>query len=137
MHGGPITELLQRHHLGDSEAFDQVVSLVYDYLRRIARGQIARGGPSDTLDTTALVHEAYLQLARDTGIAFNDRNHFYAICARAMRRILVDHARHRRARKRSADCPLVPLAFCDVGSEAPPALPVGGDEALTTPRELD
>ena len=109
MHGGAITELLQRHQLGDREAFDQVVPLVYDYLRRIARSQLARGWPSDTLDTTALVHEAYLQLAAETGISVNDRDHFYALCARVMRRILVDHARHVSAQKRSAGGPRVPL----------------------------
>jgi len=137
MHGGAITELLQRHHLGDREAFDQVVPLVYDYLRRIARSQLARGWPSDTLDTTALVHEAYLQLAAETGLSVKDRNHFYAICARVMRRILVDHARRVSAQKRSADGPRVPLDFVDVGVDAQTEVMVAVDEALTALHHLD
>ncbi len=96
-----ITQLLQRHHQGERGAFDEMVPLVYERLRVIARGQIARAGrQGQTLDTTALVQEAYLQLVEEHGVDWQDRAHFFAICARAMRRILVDDARRRHAAKR-------------------------------------
>jgi RNA polymerase sigma factor (TIGR02999 family) len=95
-----ITGLLKAHHAGDPDAFHRLVPLVYDRLRAIARGQIARRGPRQTLTATALVHEAYMQLVDETGVDWQDRTHFFAICARAMRRILVDFARHRTAEKR-------------------------------------
>lgn len=96
-----ITRLLQRHHQGERAAFDQMVPLVYARLRVIARGQLARAGRrGHTLDTTALVQEAYLQLVDEHGVDWQDRSHFFAVCARAMRRILVDYARRRQAAKR-------------------------------------
>lgn len=96
---GEITRLLRKHRDGDRAAFDSLVPLVYERLRRIARGQVRRGG-GRTLDTTALVNEAYVRLVDETGVDWQDRGHFYAICARAMRRIVVDYARRRSARKR-------------------------------------
>ncbi len=105
-----ITQLLQRHHQGDRGAFDELVPLVYARLRAIARGQIARGGRAgQTLDTTALVQEAYLQMVGEHGVDWQDRGHFYAVCARAMRRILVDEARRRHALKRGGDAVMVTL----------------------------
>jgi RNA polymerase sigma-70 factor (ECF subfamily) len=106
---GEITQLLRAHHEGDREAFDRLVPLVYDRMRRIARGQLAREGRGYTLSPTALVHEAYQQLVIETGIDWQDRSHFYGICGRAMRRILVDYARMRKARKRGGALPHVPL----------------------------
>ena len=97
-----VTRLLRAHHDGDREAFDQLVPLVYQRLRRIARGQLARGRRGQTLDTTSLVHEAYFQMVEETGVEWQNRSHFYAICARAMRRILVDFARKRNAQKRGS-----------------------------------
>ena len=126
-----ITQLLQRHHQGDREAFDRMVPLVYQRLRVIARGQLARGGRrGQTLDTTGLVQEAYLQLVGEHGVDWQDRAHFFAVCARAMRRILVDYARRRLAAKRGggvADVTLQPdLVAVDTQSE----LIVAVDEAL-------
>ncbi len=95
-----VTELLARWHAGDAAAFEALMPLVYDELRRLA-GHYMRGErPDHTLQPTALVHEAYLRLAgvRDGG--FQNRVHFYGAAAQAMRRILVDHARQRRALKR-------------------------------------
>jgi RNA polymerase sigma factor (TIGR02999 family) len=95
-----VTELLARWHAGDAGAFDELMPMVYDELRRLA-GHYMRGErPDHTLQPTALVHEAYLRLAgvRDGG--FHNRAHFYGAAAQAMRRILVDHARQRRALKR-------------------------------------
>ena len=102
---GEITRLLHAHREGDRAAFDSLVSLVYEQLRRIARGQMRRSGRGHTLDTTALVHEAYVQLVDETGIEWQDRGHFYAICARAMRRLLVDYSRRRTAQKRGGGKP--------------------------------
>lgn len=95
-----ITQLLIAHRDGDSGAFEELVPLVYDDLRRIARRQLSRGRRSGTLNTTALVHEAYLKLVDQTRVKVNDRNHFFAIAARAMRQIIIDHARSRSAAKR-------------------------------------
>jgi RNA polymerase sigma factor (TIGR02999 family) len=129
---GIITALLHRHRSGDREAYDELVSLLYDQLRRIARGQLARGWPSDTLTPTALVHEAYVQLATETGVEWQDRSHFYAICARAMRRTLVDYARHRGAQKRSGGVRPLPLDDVDPGVDPQPDLVIAIDEALTS-----
>jgi RNA polymerase sigma-70 factor (ECF subfamily) len=107
---GEITRLLHAHHHGDRDAFDRMVPLVYTRMRQIARGQLARLGRGGSLQTTALVHEAYIQLVDETAVDWQDRSHFYAICARAMRRIVVDDARQRMARKRG-------------GGESPGALP--------------
>lgn len=94
-----ITRLLRAHHAGDPEAFNQLVPVVYSRLRTIAHRQLARErrGP---LDTTALAHEAYLQLVDETAVPWENRGHFFAICALTMRRILVDYSRRRRAQKR-------------------------------------
>ncbi len=100
-HASDITRLLQRHHAGDRDAFDRMVPLVYEQLRGIARRQIANGGARGALlDTTSLVQEAYLQLVGEHDVDWQNRGHFFAICARAMRRIMVDDARKRLAAKR-------------------------------------
>ena len=98
-----VTELLERLGDGERDAFDDLLPLVYDELRRLARRQIgprhgAAGTP--TLDTTALVHEAYLKLAASKNPQWNDRCHFLAVAATAMRQILVDYARRRNAKRR-------------------------------------
>ena len=97
----PITELLAQARAGDSSAFDQVYSAIYDELRRLARArrrkQLAAG---ETLNTTALVHETYLKLCKIQHPSFSDREHFLAVAATAMRQILVDEARRRLRAKR-------------------------------------
>ncbi|MDX1644486.1 MAG: ECF-type sigma factor [Thermoanaerobaculia bacterium] len=97
---GQITELLIAHREGDPDAFEQLVPLVYEDLRKIAHRQLARHRRQDTLNTTALVHEAYLKLVDQTRIEVEDRDHFFAIAARAMRQIIIDFARKRTAAKR-------------------------------------
>ena len=97
-----ITDVLRRAGEGESEAFDRLMRLVYHDLRRIARQQL-RGHNAQTLDTSALVNEAYLKLADQKAIEFNDRAHFFGIAARAMRQIIVDYARERLAQKRGGD----------------------------------
>jgi RNA polymerase sigma factor (TIGR02999 family) len=114
---GEITRLLQAHHEGDREAFDLLVPMVYERLRQIARGQLARGGRGELLDTTALVHEAWVQLVDETGVDWQDRSHFYAISARAMRRIVVDFARRRTAMKRGGGAAALTLEPDQLGAD--------------------
>ncbi len=95
-----ITAILAAARRGDRAALDEVFSRVYAQIRRIAHGQVARAGGGATLSTTAVVHEAYLKLVRSPAIAWEDRGHFYAVAATAMRQILLNHARERRAQKR-------------------------------------
>jgi RNA polymerase sigma factor (TIGR02999 family) len=111
---GDITKALSAWQHGDGEAFKLLVTLAYDELRRIARRQLRRARPGETLDTTGLVHEAYLKLAGQEGAPWQGRAHFYAICARAMRQILVDYARRRCADKRGEGQPHVSLEECEV-----------------------
>jgi RNA polymerase sigma-70 factor (ECF subfamily) len=106
---GRLTRLLQRHRMGDDEAFDELVSIAYDQLRRVARAQLLRRGTPGTLSPTSLVHEVYVQLKDERGVDWQDRGHFFAISARAMRRILVDHARRRGAKKRGDGMPVFAL----------------------------
>jgi len=101
---GEITQLLDAHARGDEGAFARLFERIYGELRRLARGQRHRlPGAGVTLDTTALVHEAYLKLAGGDANAGRNRDHFLAIAASAMRHILVDHARGVRRSKRGGD----------------------------------
>jgi len=97
-----ITELIRAYQGGEKDAFDRVVPLVYDELRRLARRHLRRGPRGHTLDTTGLVHEAYMKLAGADGLKLKDRGHLLAVSARAMRQVLVDHARARFRQKRGA-----------------------------------
>ena len=97
---GEVTLLLRAMRDGEAGAFDRLVPLVYDELRRIAHGHLRRHRSGHTLDTTGLVHEAYLKLAEQGGLDLRDRGHFLAVSARAMRQVLVDFARARMAAKR-------------------------------------
>jgi RNA polymerase sigma factor (TIGR02999 family) len=99
---GDVTRLLRAVRDGDRAALDQVVPLVYDDLRRMARRQLARELGARTMQPTTLVHESYLKLAAGGAVRAADRAHFLAIAAHAMRQVLVDHARSRRAAKRGA-----------------------------------
>jgi RNA polymerase sigma factor (TIGR02999 family) len=126
-----ITALLHRYRSGDREAYDELVSLVYERLRRIARGQLAHGWASDTLTPTALVHEAYVQLVNETGVEWQNRSHFYAICARTMRRTLVDSARRHGAQKRAGGARPLSLEGVDSGADPQLDLILAVDEALT------
>jgi len=103
-----ITGLLRRWAEGDAGAFDQLVPIVYDRLRQLAR-QRRRSDPAATLDTTALVHEVYLKLADAPHTNLRDRGHFLALASRVMRNVLADHARARRAAKRGGGVAALPL----------------------------
>jgi RNA polymerase sigma factor (TIGR02999 family) len=87
---------------GNQAAYDELFPLVYAELRRIAAREMRREKPGRTLQTTALVHEAYLRLLKNASLSFENRAHFLGIAARAMREILIEHARGRSARKRAA-----------------------------------
>lgn len=95
-----ITDLLHAHRAGDTGALHDLAPLVYEELHQIAHRQLARERPGHTLQTTGLVHEAFLKFVALERVEFNDRAHFYALSARFMRRILTDYARQRRALKR-------------------------------------
>ena len=97
---GYVTRLLEAAVAGDSQALDRLVPLVYEDLRRVAHRQLDREGGGYTLQMTALIHEAYLKLASGGGMSATSRAHFLAIAARAMRQVLVDYARRRKAAKR-------------------------------------
>lgn len=98
--GHEITQLLVAYREGDRQAFDQLVPLVYDDLRKIARRHLRRGRPGHTLDTTGLVHEYYLKMADQSRVSWQDRGHFLAVSACAMRQVLISYARKKAAAKR-------------------------------------
>lgn len=106
---GNVTELLMAFRDGDRGAFDRLVPLVYDDLRKVARAQLRRGRPGATLDTTVLVHELYLKMADQRRLDARDRGHFLAISAHAMRQVIADYARRRTAAKRGGDSDPMPL----------------------------
>ena len=97
---GDVSQLLQAWAGGDLHARDALVPLVYHELQKRAAGYLKHERPDHTLQATALVHEAFMRLAGQDRVAWQNRRHFYAIAAQMMRRILVDHARVRRAAKR-------------------------------------
>ncbi len=97
-----FSDLLKRVERSDDRAWDQLTTLVYQDLKRIAHGQMARIAPGQTLSTTVLVHEAFEKLAAQGGLPVTERSSFYALCAYAMRQIIIDHYRRRSAEKRTA-----------------------------------
>ena len=105
----PITALLKEVQAGDREAFEEVMPHVYDELRRIAHQRLVKHRPGQTLNTTALVHEAYLRLVDQTQVDWQDRAHFFAVASRSMRFIIIDYVRARTAEKRGGAQGDVPL----------------------------
>ncbi|MEO8336934.1 MAG: ECF-type sigma factor [bacterium] len=136
-----ITHFLRRWREGDPDAFDAMLPHVYERLRAIARARLRAERPDHTLDTSALVHEAYLRMTAGTTPAIEDRSHFFAVASTAMRRILIDHAKHRLAEKRGGGAIHVSLdaaRWGDGGTAAtaePDAL-LSLDESLTRLGEL-
>jgi RNA polymerase sigma factor (TIGR02999 family) len=129
-----VTQLLLRLHGADpgasAEALEQLVPLLYDELRRLAHAQLRRERPDHTLDTTALVNEAYLRLARHDRLGARDRAQFFAVAATTMRRVLVDYARARHRLKRGGAAPHVPLDEAELLSEREADEVLALDEAL-------
>lgn len=108
-----VTLALQAARGGDPAALNQAFHLVYDQVRAIARARVARAGAGSTLDTTAVVHEAYLKLARHGDLALQDRQHFLAVASTAMRQVLLDHARQHLSARRGGGAAHVPLTEAD------------------------
>lgn len=133
-----VTELLIEWQRGDREALDQLTPLVYDELRRIAHRFMQRerdGG--HTLETTALVNEAYLRLVGGQKVDWQNRAHFFAVTAQVMRHILIDHARRRRYQKRGGQLQQVSFDEAAVMTEARAAELIRLDEALEALAKLD
>src|ERR1041384_4980765 len=112
-----VSQLLQRWNDGDKAALDQLMPLVYSELRRMARRYMWQQPSNHTLQTTALIHEAYLRLVRQEEKQWESRAHFFGVAAQAMRHILVDYARARRADKRGGDVRVVSLEEAAVVSQ--------------------
>lgn len=135
---GPVTRLLLRWREGDEEALEAVAPLIYDELRRRARHHMRREREGHVLQTTALVHEAFLRLA-DLEMEWRDRVHFFAVASRLMRRVLVDFARRRKAEKRGGDAPVLSLdeALVADGPAAPAVDVLAVDRALDSLAQVD
>ena len=118
----PMTQLLQQWSGGDKSALDQLMPVVYDQLHRLASRCLRSERPDHTLRATALVHEAYIRLI-DADVAWQDRIHFFAVSARLLRRILVDHAKASRRQKRGGGAEVIPLdEAVMVGPDSPAGL---------------
>jgi len=115
-----VTSLLGRWRAGDQGALDDLIPIVYGEMRRLAQFHLGAERPEHTWRATELVHEAYLRLAGQDDKTYQNRTHFFAVCSRVMRQVLVDHAREHRALKRGGDAAVVNL-----------------DEALTVPVQPD
>jgi len=113
----PVTQILDAVGAGDERAAEQLLPLVYDELRRLAAAKMVKEAPGQTLQPTALVHEAWLRLIGDQPQDWNGRSHFFGAAAEAMRRILVENARRKRARRHGGG--LVKLDFQHVEVAAP------------------
>ena len=142
--GSPdISRLLRAWGQGDQTALDRLTPIVYDQLRRLAHNQMRQERVGHALQTTALVHEAYLRLAAISNLEWQDRGHFFAVCARIMRRILVDAARAQATAKRGGHVEQVARASAINFDEFPapdtdrPAEVCALDDALTSLALLD
>ena len=129
-HQDEVTRLLDALQHGDRAAFDRLFPLVYEELRAVAHGQRQRWQGDHTLDTTALVHEVYLKLVDQRRASWESRAHFLATAAKAMRRILINYARDRRAKKRGGDQPKLSLEELSEGLEGAAVLSDDNDELV-------
>jgi RNA polymerase sigma factor (TIGR02999 family) len=125
-----VTQILSRLGQGDDRAVDELFPLVYQELRAIARRKLKGERPGHTLQATALTHEAYLKMLGDLEVEWKNRVHFYAIAARAMRQILVDHARAKQRKKRGGDWQRVTLDPSIIGESNQPLDLIALDAAL-------
>lgn len=132
-----VTQLLIKAREGKQEAYDKLFPLVYEELKRIARIQLNREYGNHTLSKTELVHEVYLKLVDQTRIDWEDRTHFFAIAARSMRQILVDHARKKKAQKRGGDQTHITLEEDEINIREHAEQIVALDELLDQLSELD
>jgi RNA polymerase sigma factor (TIGR02999 family) len=133
---GEVTALLRAWSRGDAGAPDRLLPLVYGHLRRLAASQMRRERANHTLQPTALVHEAYLRLV-DRNLPWRDRGHFYGVAARAMREVLVDHARRREAGKRGPGRARLSIEAVEVSVQPRTVDLLALDEALEKLAGLD
>lgn len=131
-----VTQLLSRMGEGDSAAFEEFLPLVYQELRRLASAYLRKERADHTLQPTAVVHEAYLRLAGPRA-SFENRKHFFAAAAQAMRRVLVDHARHHAAAKRPGSAGKVTLVDSHDATSIPDAEILSLHEALERLEQID
>ena len=135
-----ITAMLRAWGAGDEQASDELIRAVYQELKRQARFQLRRERPNHTLDTAALINEAYLKLVEQRSVKWKDRNHFFALASKLMRRVLVDHARTKHRLKRGGVDENInldaALTVADISSEIDIDM-IALDEALTRLAALD
>lgn len=132
-----ITRILAGVQQGDSKAAEELFPVVYHELRRLAAAKMARELPGQTLQATALVHEAWLRLAGPGQPPWQNRAHFFGAAGEAMRRILVEKARRKKRLKRGANPEMVALDECDIASPMPDEELLALDEALGRLTEID
>lgn len=134
---GEITDLLEACSSGDRIAFDRLIPLVYDDLRAIAHGRLQLERSDHTLNTTAIVHEAYIKLVDQATATWRDRAHFFAVSSKVIRNLLIDHARRRKTAKRGGGAIRLPLIERLVGEEPRTVELLALDEALRSLGRLD
>jgi RNA polymerase sigma factor (TIGR02999 family) len=125
-----LAEILQRTQAGDPQAAEQLLPLVYDELRKLAAAKLAAQSPGQTLQPTALVHEAWLKVSSDEEARWHDRQHFFRSAAQAMRQILVDRARSKKTDKRGNAPARVNWSELDIATNAEPDVLLLVDEAM-------
>src|SRR5262245_6533176 len=130
-----VTRILDQIQQGDAHAAEQLLPLVYDELRKLAAQRLANEKPGQTLQATALVHEAYLRLVGDQ--QFDNRGHFFAAAAEAMRRIVVEAARRKKRAKHGGGRERVEIELADLPTRLPPEDLLALDEALAQLEQLD
>lgn len=127
-----VTQILSQIESGDPAAADKLLPLVYEELRKLAAAKLAQEKPGQTLQATALVHDAYIRLVNvEKAQHWNSRGHFFGAAAEAMRRILVDQARRKQAEKRGGQGRRVPMEAADIGLTSPADELLDIDAALT------
>jgi RNA polymerase sigma factor (TIGR02999 family) len=132
-----LTELLRDWRQGDRTALERLMPVVYDEIRRIAHRYMDRERQGHTLQTTALVHEAYLRLLGQQHVEWDSRSHFFAVVAQVMRHVLIDHARRRLYLKRGGDAQTVPIDDATLMSTERAGEIVALDEALKSLAQVD
>ena len=131
-----VTQILGKIESGDPSAAEELLPLIYDELRRLAAVRMAGEAPDNTLQPTALVHEAYIRMLGADSPSWNDRGHFFCAAAEAMRRILIDHARKKGRVKRGGGRIQVTLGDVEVGAGLPLEDLLALDEALSALTQL-
>jgi RNA polymerase sigma factor (TIGR02999 family) len=133
-----LTQILCAIQEGDPHAAEQLLPLVYDELRKLAAGKLVQEAPGQTLQATALVHEAYIRLVdADKAQHWNSRGHFFAAAAEAMRRILVDQARKKKSLKHGGGLERLPLEEVEIGAPQPAIDLLAVNDALERFERLD